>query len=287
VEIFDEPFAGLEADGMHAGFAGAGDKFFHIVDKDGFFGPKTDLLQNTAVDPEVWLARPHFVGREPFFEMTQNPEMLFDIGKMKVVGVRNKIERITLLDPFEESIHSGILPKDIIPVMLEGLIGDGVFENTGSRPVKFQSGDLAAGIGLFESGKKEMRPDPYLGDPAGFGETARGALDIIIDKHIAEIEDDGFDIMDFFHKTSILAHPKFSSNPLAKLARDEPQVGPHHIPQNPQKQAHRRKRGFVGCCNDRRRGRAADIRLARGRDKAKRNASHAGHRQKKNCVDKH
>ena len=78
-EILDELFAVFKTDGIHAGPAGAGNKFFHIINKNGFLGPETDLLQNTAVDLEVGFARPHFMRREPFFEMPEDPEMLFDI----------------------------------------------------------------------------------------------------------------------------------------------------------------------------------------------------------------
>ena len=90
-KTFQEGGTALEVDGMHAGFPGARNKTFHIIDKNGFVGTKADLLQNSPVDLGIRLARAHLMRWKHSFEMSKDFELSSDMRKMKRVGVGNKI----------------------------------------------------------------------------------------------------------------------------------------------------------------------------------------------------
>lgn len=90
-KTFQEGGTALEVDGMHAGFSGARNKTFHIIDKNGFVGKKADLLQNSPVDLGIRLARAHLMRRKHSFEMAKDFELSPDMREVKSVGVGNKI----------------------------------------------------------------------------------------------------------------------------------------------------------------------------------------------------
>ena len=81
-QVLDKAGACPEADGIHTGFPGARDKAFHIIDKNGLFGPEADLFKDAPVDLEIRLARAHLM-RWKFpiemakqFEKTPNRKIL-------------------------------------------------------------------------------------------------------------------------------------------------------------------------------------------------------------------
>jgi len=84
---FHQASAGFEADSVHAGFAGTGDEAFHVINKNGFFRPETDLLQNTPVDLEIGLTSAYFMRRESSLKVAENPELLLDMREMERVGI--------------------------------------------------------------------------------------------------------------------------------------------------------------------------------------------------------
>lgn len=204
-EVFNELRTGFEADGVHTGFPGACDKTFHVIDKNGFLRPELDLPQDAAVDLEIGFARAHLMRREFPVEMPEQFEMLFDVGVMHVVGVRDQVKRVMFLDPREQLVHPRIFPEDVVPIIFERFIRNRLFKDAARFPVELRGRDLASRVGLLELGKKEMRPDPDLGNTAGRGEPPRGFLDVVIHEHVAEIEDDGFDffILGIFHRRAL------------------------------------------------------------------------------------
>ena len=77
--------------------------------------------------------------------------------------------------------------------MFKCFVRDGVFKDPRRLAVELTGRDLPSCVSLLEFREEEMRPDPKLRDAAGLGEPPRGFLDIVIHKHIAEIEDYGLD----------------------------------------------------------------------------------------------
>lgn len=178
--------------GAHAGLAGATDKTLHVVDKNRFLRTEADLLQNAPVDPKIGLARPDLMRREFPFEMAEEFEMLFYVVEMEGVGVRNQIKRVMLLEPGKKPVHPRIFPENIVPVMTEGGKRYGNAEGLAGGPVELTRRDLPAREGLLEAGEEEALPDLARGKSGRGREPPRGFLDIVVDQHIAEIEDHGF-----------------------------------------------------------------------------------------------
>jgi hypothetical protein len=190
-KIADEALDPPEAEGMHAGLAGAFDEAFHVVDEYRFLRLQTDFFEDAPVDPRVGFAGSDFMRREFPFEVAKKPEMSFDIVKMKRVRVRDQIKGITSPEPRKQLVHPGIFPEDIVPVMAKNCKMHGYPKSLASDPVELTGRNRAACIGLLEPGKEEALPDLAGRKPRRGRKPFRSLFDIVIDKHIAEIEDDG------------------------------------------------------------------------------------------------
>ena len=195
----------FEMDGVHAGLTSTCNKTLHVIDKNGFLRLEADPLQNTAIDLSIRLTRLDFMRRKFPVEMTEQLEILFDVVEMKRVGVRDQIKRVMLLDPRQELVHPRILPEDVVPIVAEGRERNASAQGLASDLMELAGRDLPARVGLLEFRKKETLPYLFRGEPRRSRESPRGFFDVVIDEHIAEIKNDGFDFrISFFHKAGIL-----------------------------------------------------------------------------------
>ena len=106
-----------------------------------------------------------------------------------------------LLDPDEQPLHPRILPEDIVPVMAEDLQRNGNAERFAGAPMELAGRNIATRKGLLEPGKEETLPYLTSRKPGRGRKPLRRLFDVVIHKHVAEVENHGFDCgMFFLHK---------------------------------------------------------------------------------------